>query len=611
MAWLLYCSGLAWGAEAPPLDHVTLQLKWKNQFQFAGYYAAIAQGYYKDAGLEVTLHEAEPGQDAVKEVLAGRANFGVGTSELLLLRQRGQPVVVLAAIFQHSPLVLLTRAGSGVKDIQDVLNKPIMIEPDSAELYAYFKNEGVDPAKLTVVPHTFDIADLLSGKVAAMSAYSTDEPFRLTQAGVTPIVFTPREGGIDFYGDNLFTTEQELRDHPDRVRAFLSASLKGWQYAMDHPEEIVNLILRDYNTQAKTRDQLLFEARETADLMHPELIEVGHMNPGRWQHMAETYADFGMLPHDFPLAGFLYDPNSKPNYAPLYWTLGIVSAIALAALLWVLPLYRLNLRLRENIAREHALQGELRQAKEAAKAADAAKSRYLAVMSHEVRTPLSGLISLTEILQEEENPAERGQMLAIMRRTGEEMLKLITDILDFSKIEAGGVTLEQNQMDLAPLLEDLHRLFSASAREKSLDFTVHVAPETPPVIVTDVRRLRQILSNLLANAVKFTEAGGVTFEVSARPEPGGADAPARWRWHFVVRDTGLGLAPEQAAALFKPYSQAHADIARRFGGTGLGLAISHQLAQLLGGELTLAESKPGAGSTFVLEIVTPADDELK
>jgi len=225
---MMLLAGPLFAAEAQPLDHVTLQLKWRHQFQFAGYYAAIEQGYYRDAGLDVILSEAQPGQDTVRAVLQGGADFGVGTSELLLLRQRGAPVVVLAAIFQHSPLVLLTREGSGVKDIQDTQGKPVMIEPDSAELFAYLKYEGVDRAKLNVLPHTFDIADLLSGRVAAMSAYSTDEPYRLTIAGQKPLVFTPRAGGIDFYGDNLYTTETQLREHPGRVRAFLQASLKGW-----------------------------------------------------------------------------------------------------------------------------------------------------------------------------------------------------------------------------------------------------------------------------------------------------------------------------------------------------------------------------------------------
>ena len=612
MGWWMGVSPAVW-ADSPALTHVTLQLKWKHQFQFAGYYAAIAQGYYRAAGLDVKLVEGSPDHDPTEEVLAGHADYGVGNSDLLLFRSHGRPVVVLADIFQHSPLILVARAASGAKDLQALHDKKLMMIPsESAEIFAYFKHEGVDPTTLNVRPHTFNIEDFINGNVDAMSAYSTDEPFKLKQRGVDFYTFVPRSGGIDFYGDCLFTTADEIRRHPEQVRAFRAASLKGWEYAMDHPEEIVDLILRDYNTQGNTREHFLFEAAQTAELMHAELIEVGHINPGRWQDMADTYAEFGMLPRDFSLNGFLYDPNPKPNYVPYYWTLAMVTVIAVAALGWALPLYRLNLRLRANLVREQALQAELRESKEAAEAADAAKGRYLAVMTHEVRTPLSGLISLAALLEGEENAAERASMIAMLRRTGEEMLELINDILDFSKIEAGRLAVEHNYMEVTPMLGDIRRLFSAAAKGKSLDFVMRIAPEAPSIIVTDVRRLRQILSNLLSNAIKFTDRGQVALEVSAQREPtmAGGGVPG-WRWRFAVRDTGLGLSPEQAATLFTPYTQAHMDIARRFVGTGLGLAISHQLAILLGGQLYLAESKPGLGSTFVLEIVTPEASELK
>ncbi|HVU38363.1 MAG TPA: ABC transporter substrate-binding protein [Opitutales bacterium] len=593
------------GADSRPRERVTLQLKWRNQFQFAGYYAAIQQGYYREAGLDVKLVEGSPSFDPTQAVLDGKADFGVGNSDLLLFRYRGKKVVVLADIFQHSPLILVARAASGAKDLQALYDKKIMMIPsESAEIFAYFKHEGVDPSKLNVIPHTFNMEDFISGKVDAMSAYSTDEPFKLKQRGFDFYTFIPRAGGIDFYGDCLFTTEAQIRDHPERVRAFREASLKGWKYAMDHPEEIINLILKQYNTQNNTREYLEYEAGQIAELMHPELIEVGHINPGRWQHMADTYAEFKMLPLDFSLDGFLYDPNPKPDYTRLYWMLGIVSAIAMAALLWILPLYRLNRSLRLGIARERALQVELRRAKDAAEAADAAKSRYLAVMTHEVRTPLSGLISLSELLENDPLTAEQRKMVMLMRQTGDDMLQLINDILEYSKIEAGHLELEQKFMDLAPLLNEMRQLFSATAKAKAIELTVTMRPGTPGVIIADVRRLKQILINLLSNAVKFTEAGSVALEVSAQPEPplGGVD---RLRWRFSITDTGLGIAPEHAANLFNIYAQAHAGIARRFGGTGLGLAISYQLAKLMGGGLTLARSTPGQGSTFVLEIVTP------
>ncbi|MES2696725.1 MAG: ABC transporter substrate-binding protein, partial [Verrucomicrobiota bacterium] len=318
------------GAETPALDRVVLQLKWRHQFQFAGYYAAAAKGYYKEAGLEVEMREAMPGKDPVEEVLAGRAQFGVGTSELVLLRAHGKPVVVLAAIFQHSPLILLAPKHPGVSTLHDLAEKPLMIEPQSAELFAYFKHEGIDPKKLKVETHTFSVEDLTRGRVAAMSSYSTDEPFVLREAGVGFLMFTPRAGGIDFYGDNLFTTEREIAANPERVRAFREASLRGWEYALAHQEEIVDLIRNRYSTR-KSREHLLFEAVETAKLMHPRLIQAGHMNPGRWQHIVQAYREFGMIDRPLSLDGFLYGVTAAPNLRWLYWSLGGVSVLATRA----------------------------------------------------------------------------------------------------------------------------------------------------------------------------------------------------------------------------------------------------------------------------------------
>ncbi len=297
-------------APARALDAVTLQLKWTHAFQFAGYYAAQALGYYRDAGLDVRIEEAHPGIDPVKAVLDGRAQFGVGTSNLLLARKAGQPVVALAVIFQHSPLVLIARQSSALQGIHDLAGKRLMIEPQSDELLAYLKQEGIPLDHTIQVEHSFNPDDLIQGKVDGISAYATNEPYFLDRAHLAYQTYTPRSAGIDFYGDNLFTTERELKQNPQRVEAFRAASLRGWQYAMAHPEEIADLIVAKYSTQ-HPRDFYLFEAKRMVPLMQTELIEVGYMNPGRWRHIAETYADLGLLPRDFAFDGFLYQPNPQ------------------------------------------------------------------------------------------------------------------------------------------------------------------------------------------------------------------------------------------------------------------------------------------------------------
>ncbi len=555
-----------------PLDRVTLQLKWKHQFQFAGYYAAVAQGYYRDAGLDVTLREAQPGLDPTHEVLAGKAEYGVGNSDLLLMRHRGEPVVVLAAIFQHSPMVLLVRGASGVTDLQGLSDRELMmLSSESAELFAYFKFEGIDPAKLHIQTHSLNIEDFIAGKVDGMSAYGTDEPYNLRMRGVPFLQFTPRAGGIDFYGDNLFTTERELKAHPARVRAFRAASVRGWEYALAHPDEIIDLILRGYPPRL-TREHLKFEAEQTALLMHPGLIEVGHMNPGRWRHMADTYAEFGMLPRDFKLNGFLYDPNPKPDYTWVYWTLSVAAALLLAALGWVWPLVRLNRRLR---------------------AANAAKSHYLAFITHEIRTPLNGLVGSVDLLRQEPlAPAPREQV-QILEHSTQNLLQLVDNVLDHSRLEAGGMELEHQALTLPDFVEGLASVHAARARAKGLELRHDVRPGVPAAILTDGVRLQQIVGNLLGNAIKFTGRGTVELVIEPAARPG-------WL-RFLVKDTGPGIPPERLELIFQPYAQADASIARRFGGSGLGLSIARQLAGLMGGTLTV-ESTVGRGSVFTVEI---------
>lgn len=340
---MLIFSG-SWPPLAHALDKVTLQLKWSHAFQFAGYYAAKEKGYYREAGLDIVIQEATPGDDPIKIVLGGKAQYGVGNSSLLLARNSGQPVVVLAVIFQHSPVVLIARQQGSVQTIHDLAGKRLMIEPQSDELLAYLKQEGIPLASITHIEHSFNPQYLIDGKVDAMSAYVTNEPFFLDRAGIDYHIYTPRSVGIDFYGDNLFTTEQELQNHPARVEAMRVASLRGWQYAMEHPEEIADLIVAKYSRQDE-RELYLFEAKRMAALMRTDLIEIGYMNPGRWRHIADTYANLGLMSKDFSLDGFIYNAQSERNPTWFFIT-GIVLIIISSVTFYI---HRINRRLSQTL----------------------------------------------------------------------------------------------------------------------------------------------------------------------------------------------------------------------------------------------------------------------
>lgn len=331
------------------LQSVTLHLKWKHQFQFAGYYAALEKGFYKKAGLDVTIIEASTDEESTSQVISGKADFGIAMSNLIPLRAQGKPVVALASIFQHSPLIILAPKSSGIENIHDLKGKNISLEAHSEQLLSYLESEGIPAEELTFSPHTYDIDQLISGKVDAISAYSTDEPFMLLNSGIEYSTFSPRAGGIDFYGDTLFTSENQIREHPERVSAFLMASLEGWRYAIDNSEEIVDLILTRYSTR-HSREHLLFEAQMSKRLIMADVVELGYMSQGRWQHIANSFKQLHLIPHDFSLDGFIYDRNPGPDLSWLYRSfIGIFALLGFAFwLVW--RFYTMNKLLKWEIS---------------------------------------------------------------------------------------------------------------------------------------------------------------------------------------------------------------------------------------------------------------------
>lgn len=235
-------------------------------------------------------------------------------------------------------------------------------------------------------------------------------------------------------------------------------------------------------------------------------------------------------------------------------------------------------------------------AHEAADAASRAKSDFLTNMSHEIRTPLNAILGLTKLTLESPLAPRQADYIRTVSASATVLLQLINDILDLAKIEAGRLQIVAERFDVRRIVEEVWALFRHAAAEKGLTLRIAVAPAVPALLLGDDLRIRQILVNLLGNALKFTERGEIALEVTTEP-PVKNEAVLR----FVVRDTGIGMAPAQIEQLFAPFAQGDASISRRFGGSGLGLSISRRLAEAMGGGISV-ESVEGVGSTFTLRL---------
>ncbi|MBO6622087.1 MAG: PAS domain S-box protein [Balneola sp.] len=325
------------------VENVVLQLKWFHQFQFAGFYAANIKGFYAEEGLNVQINEGHPFSRSVDKVISGDAHFGVFDSELLLNYANGDPIIALDAFFQSSPAAIAVKDQSNLNSLTKLTNSVIMVNSliGLTELKAMFIKEGIDADDLNVYQGEYSFEEFVSNdSIDAIHAYYTVDIPKMQNDGLELDIIFPSTYGVDFYGDVLFTTTGFLNDHPDIVQKFRRATKRGWEYARNNQDEIVEYIseLPGVLERGMTKEVLTIEAERTWEVAIPEVVPYGYMNPERWRRIAEYYAAADLVPNDLKLDGFLFSSEqSLYQRLPAYIKYGIPALIiiTIAISLWL------------------------------------------------------------------------------------------------------------------------------------------------------------------------------------------------------------------------------------------------------------------------------------
>jgi len=291
------------------VEKISLQLQWMDQFQFAGYYMAKEKGFYEDVSLDVNIKKFKKNLNIVNEVISNRAQYGIGRSSLIIDRSNGKKVVALAAIFQSSPLIFITLETSKIQNISDFRNKRIMITDDSlgtTSLKAMLLSQGIKFDDTIIQKHSYDLNDLISQKTDIMAAYISNQPFLLDQKNIKYKVFSPSDYGFNFYNDFLFTNQNELHNHPLRVKKFLKASLKGWNYAFNNINESVDIIYNNYNSQNKSKQALRYEALTLKKLAFQGTNSLGKISENKLNRIYDIHTLMGLTNQNINLDEFIY-----------------------------------------------------------------------------------------------------------------------------------------------------------------------------------------------------------------------------------------------------------------------------------------------------------------
>ena len=551
-------------------EEVSIYLGWNHQFQFAGYYAAMEKGFFEEAGLEVNLIPTT-GEKAVEVVVSHKYDYGVGTSGVLLSSKHYQEITVLAAILQQSPVSLIALKSRGLNNLGDFNNSDVI---GSTEIKAMMVSAGVDISTVNFhgTAGTFD--ELIAHKYDGITYFITDQAKLLGNDSLLFNIFRPIEYGINFYGECLFTSREEIELHPERSQKMRDAVIKGWQYTIENPEEIINLILLKYNA-GLSREDLAREADITIQkLILPRFHDIGDMQQSKWEQMADLLYDFGIVPEPLNLKGFIYTPitDDSKKLMKIIWLTSVIILIIGGFLLMVI-LYNKQLKI--------AVATRTKSLEKSNKEMD----RFVYSISHDIRSPLSSIQGLINIMKID--PNENEKYLNLIESSIIKLDNYTKDILDYTR---------NSRAKLSPQLIDLNEIVDKcigqikyASNSNNMEFNKNINLSEP--FHTDSWRFEVILNNLLSNAVKYRE--------KSRNQPFvNIDASiTKNKLRLNITDNGIGIDKSHLGKIYDMFYRASEDSQ----GSGLGLYIVSETVVLLGGSIDI-KSTVGEGTTINLEL---------
>ncbi len=560
---------------------VVLQLDWLHQFQFAGYYMAKELGYYKDAGLDVEIKEPTCKTNILSVIPKKEADFAVGHSSILISKINGADIVALGAIYQASPMILLSRNEPNIKRLEDLKNKRIMLTDDAkdmASVMAMFFSKSLTQKDIKVIPHSFNLDDLIDKKTDAMASYISNEPVRMGDKGVGYKVFNPKDYGFWFYDDILFSSSQYIKNNPQATKDFYEATLKGWAYAFDNISQTADIIHKNYNTQNKSLIQLIKEGEILKHLAYKQDTPLGYLDKEQLNDIVKVYKVLGMVTKDLDSDSFIYEYNHpkelafKLHYEDLFYLL-IISLLVIISLIFIVLFISLK---KEWIhTKSHLKETILQQSEEIEKqnkiimmqSKIAAVGEMLSNIAHQWRQPLN-IISL--------NVAKIETSLLL----GHDIKK--EDIMRIS----GDINLQAQY--LSQTIDDFKNYFSADMNEKSI-FSIQETIHKVSELTKDVFNTNQITTVASIEDCKLTCNENLLIQslltIYNNAKDAIVESKVKEKYFFIdvhcnakeitisIKDSGLGIKDEILERVFEPYFTTK----HKSKGTGLGLYIAYTI----------------------------------